>query len=156
MISIMSDDDEPRAPAYELLAAVCTYLDYDGKPSLPSKCVLTITFLKLACCSDYTFQALFISSYPAPYLVQLSEGLSNFAPQLTLDFLSEVAAGMSKASVSQRIICLQYMSPWIKNLVHWMNPLSKFYEGSGSKLRDCIRVLIDLTMAEKEVRAQNI
>ena len=38
LINIMSEDEEPRAPAYDLLAAVCTYLDYEGKAVLPSQC----------------------------------------------------------------------------------------------------------------------
>jgi hypothetical protein len=70
---------------------------------------------------------------------------------MTLDFISEVIAGMGKA-LSQRINCLQYMSPWIKNLAYFPNPTSPHYEHSGARLRDCIRALTDLTLNQAEVR----
>jgi hypothetical protein len=93
----------------------------------------------------------------------LSEQLADFVPELTIDFISEAAAGMemvgdeagdktlAKASTAQRINCLQYMSPWIKNLAHFTNPTSQHYEHSGARLRDCVRVLSDLTIADAEV-----
>lgn len=58
---------------------------------------------------------------------------------------------MDKACVAQRIDCLQYMSPWVKNLTHFCNPSNPLYEHSGARLRDCIRTLIDLTTADLEV-----
>jgi neurofibromin 1 len=89
----------------------------------------------------------------------LSERLAEFAPELTLDFISEASAGMEKvgekgekASAALQINCLQYMSPWIKNLAHFPNPTSPQYEHSGARLRDCIRVLSDLTVSNTEVR----
>lgn len=95
--------------------------------------------------------AVFIPGRAAAFVTQLSEKLATFAPQLTLDFVQEVTANMSKASVSQRISCLQYMSPWIRNLAQFTDPANRLYEHSGARLRDCIRVLIDLTMADQEV-----
>jgi hypothetical protein len=82
--------------------------------------------------------------------VQLSERLADFIPSMTLDFISEVAEGMGN-EVSQRISCLQYLSPWMKNLVHFPNPTSPQYEPSGSRLRDCIRTLIEMTLRHVEV-----
>ena len=81
----------------------------------------------------------------------LSEKLAAFKPDLTLDFLTEVAAGMDKAPVSQRVASLQYMSPWIRNMGYFTCPTHRLYEPSGAKFRDCIRVLIDLTLADEEV-----
>lgn len=37
MLGIASVEEEPRMAANELLAAVCTYLDFEGKPIVPSK-----------------------------------------------------------------------------------------------------------------------
>ena len=96
--------------------------------------------------------AIFIPGRAGPFVTQLSEKLAAFAPQLTLDFIQEVTANMSKSSVAQRISCLQYMSPWVKNLSKFTEPTSPLYEQSGARLRDCVRVLIDLTMADQEVR----
>ncbi len=95
--------------------------------------------------------AIFVPGRAGPFVIQLSEKLASFSPQLTLDFIAEVAAGMEKTSVSQRIACLQYLSPWIKNLSHFTNPTDHLYEQSGAKFRDCVRILIDLTLADQEV-----
>lgn len=59
---------------------------------------------------------------------------------------------MEKAHIPQRVACLQYMSPWIKNLSHCTNPTNELYEPSGAKFRDCVRVLIELTLADQQVR----
>ncbi len=37
MLNIGSNDDELRIAAYDLLCAVCTYLDFEGRPVVPSK-----------------------------------------------------------------------------------------------------------------------
>ncbi|KAH9948737.1 hypothetical protein B0H21DRAFT_787622 [Amylocystis lapponica] len=132
MLAMCSDDEELRNTGYELLSAVCTYLDYDKKPLLPSKIV-------------------FINGPPGPFLVQLSEGLATFAPQLTLDFITEVGTGMMKSSISEKTNCLQYLSPWFKNMGCFADPTSPHFEHSGSKFRDCIRVLIDYTLVEQEL-----
>jgi hypothetical protein len=41
--------------------------------------------------------------------------------------------------------CLQYLGPWIKNIGLFMDPTSGLHERSVSRMRDCIRVLSDLT-----------
>ena len=116
----------------------------------------------------YSLKAGFIPGDPNAFVVNLSERLAEFAPELTIDFISEVSVGMelvgnrsggkagerpnAKASTAQRINCLQYMSPWVKNLAYFPNPTSQHYEQSGARLRDCVRVLSDLTIADAEVR----
>ncbi|EMD40361.1 hypothetical protein CERSUDRAFT_148314 [Gelatoporia subvermispora B] len=132
MVNVCSEDEEPRSAALELLSAVCTYLDYEGKPVVPSK-------------------SFFICGNSGPFLTQLSEGLATFAPQLTLDFVTEVASGISKAPGSQRVTCLQYMSPWLRNLGHFTDQADKLFDQSGARFRDCVRVLIDLTLSEHEL-----
>jgi hypothetical protein len=37
MLSIESDDEELRSAAYDLLGAVCTYVNYDKNPVVASK-----------------------------------------------------------------------------------------------------------------------
>jgi hypothetical protein len=83
--------------------------------------------------------------------------MADFAPQLTLDFISEVAAAMtamdknSSRAATQRVLCLQYLKPWIRNLSQFSDPTSPHFERSGARLRDCIRVLCDSTVAFPEV-----
>ena len=83
----------------------------------------------------------------------LSERLAAAAPKLTLDFLSEACLVFSKCSTSQRMACLQYMSPWIKNLPLFCNPTNSLFEQSGARLRDCVKLLLEITMHDKEVRS---
>jgi hypothetical protein len=101
-------------------------------------------------------EAGFISGDPIAFVLNLSEKLAEFAPRLTLDFIHEVSAAMTsmdKASISTRISCVQYMSPWIQNLSHFANATHPLYERSGARLRDCIRTLSDLSVAYPDVRS---
>jgi hypothetical protein len=85
--------------------------------------------------------------------VNLSKKLADFAPELTLDFIDEVTAAMTSIDDAlTSISCLQYMSPWIRNLSHFANATHPLYERSGARLRDCIRVLSELSVAHPEVR----
>ena len=77
----------------------------------------------------------------------MSERLAEFAPRLTLDFVTEASSGMEKAEGQQRINCLQYIRPWISNLAKFCDPGNALYEHSGAKLRDTIRLLVDITIA---------
>ncbi|PPQ78909.1 hypothetical protein CVT25_002369 [Psilocybe cyanescens] len=134
-LSVDLNDEELRGAAYDLLGAVCKYLKYDKSPIIASK-------------------AGFILGDPIAFVISLSEKLAEFAPQLTLDFIHEVSAamtGMDKTSLSHRINCLQYMSPWIHNLSHFANATHPLYERSGARLRDCIRTLSDLSLAFPEI-----
>ena len=122
-------------------------------PSLHVKVRLAISRISVFLTSS---EAGFISGDPIAFVLNLSESLAEFAPRLTLDFIHEVSAAMTSmdnASISTRISCLQYMSPWIQNLSHFANATHPLYERSGARLRDCIRTLSDLSVAYPEVRS---
>ncbi|KAG1755407.1 hypothetical protein EDB19DRAFT_1661084 [Suillus lakei] len=132
MLNIDSEDEELRGAAYDLLGALCTYLNYDKNPIIVSKAGI-------------------IPGDISTFVIGLSDRLAGFAPKLTLDFISVISAGMDKANAAQRITCLQYMSPWVKNLANFCNPTNSLYEHSGARLRDCVRSLIDLTISDLEI-----
>ncbi|KAH9927288.1 uncharacterized protein B0H18DRAFT_1161603 [Fomitopsis serialis] len=132
MLGVNSREEDVRIAANELLQAVCIYLDFEGKPLVASKSSL-------------------VNGLPEPFLVQLSEGLATFAPHLTLDFVTEISTSMGRESIPDRILCIQYMAPWLRNLAYFMDPTSKHYDPSTTKFRDCVRVLVDLTMADNEL-----
>ncbi|GLB34218.1 putative GTPase-activator protein for Ras-like GTPases [Lyophyllum shimeji] len=133
LLSVDINDEELRGAAYDLLGAVCSYLNYDKSPIVAS-------------------QAGFIPGDPSAFVAQLSEKIAGFAPQLTLDFIPEVGAAMgSMDKTSQRISCIHYLSPWIKNLSLFSNPTSNLYERSGARLRDCIRNLADLAATYPDI-----
>ncbi|KAI6152285.1 hypothetical protein BKA82DRAFT_4387651 [Pisolithus tinctorius] len=132
MLNIDSEEEELRSAAYDLLGAICSYLNYDKNPVITSKA------------------GILPGDIPT-FVIGLSERLASFAPKITLDFLNVMASGMDKAKVAQRINCLQYMSPWVRNLVFFCMPSSPLYEHSGARLRDCVRSLIDLTVSDLEI-----
>ncbi|GAW06426.1 ras gtpase activator [Lentinula edodes] len=143
MLSVDAYDDELRAAAYDLLGSVCTYLNYDKSPLVAPK-------------------AGFVPGTLNGFVIDLSTRLARFAPQLTLDFISEVVASMTtndrnkSMQVLQRINCLRYMNPWIKNLELFANPTSPLFERSGARLRDCIRVLTDLSVNLPEMATNGV
>ncbi|KAJ7167823.1 hypothetical protein C8R46DRAFT_1350755 [Mycena filopes] len=129
-------DEELTSAGYELLGAVCSYLNFDRSPIVGVK-------------------SGFVPGDPTIFIISLSEALSDFVPQLTLDFVSEISAamtGIDKTAISQRISCVQFMRPWIKNLAHFVNPTSPLYERSGARVRDAIRVLCDMSTSQPELR----
>ena len=131
--------------------------------SLPSANIW-ITMADLSCLRNVSFHphihktsstndtlvAAFVPGFPEPFVVALSEKLAPHAPELTLDFITAVAS-MYKTSVSQKISCLQYLSPWVRNFPRFLDPTNDLFEPSGTKFRDCVRQLIDLTFSDTEV-----
>ena len=102
--------------------------------------------------SNVVSAGVYATGHPGPFLVQVSDSLASFAPQLTMDFISEMASSITKLPITLRANALQYLGPWIKNLPLFTDPCSKLHEPSGTRFRDCIRMIIDLTTAEEEVR----
>lgn len=149
MLGVNSREEDVRIAANELLQAVCTYLDFEGKPLVASKSTVTHSERIAQLLTRLT--ASLVNGLPEPFLIQLSEGLANFAPHLTLDFVTEVSSGMNREAIQDRTLCILYMAPWLKNLAFFMDPTNKLYDPSTAKFRDCIRVLVDLTMADNEV-----
>lgn len=37
LLGISQEDEEPRTACVELLSAICAYLDFEGRPAIPSK-----------------------------------------------------------------------------------------------------------------------
>ena len=76
-----------------------------------------------------TLVAAFVPGFPEPFVVALSEKLAPHAPELTLDFIWAV----------------------VRNYPRFLDPTNDLFEPSGTKFRDCVRQLIDLTFSDTEV-----
>ncbi|KAK2465915.1 hypothetical protein APHAL10511_001556 [Amanita phalloides] len=134
-LSFDFEDEQLRAAAYDLLGAVCSYLNLEKNPIMS--------------CS-----AGFVPGNYSAFVEQLSERLAEAIPVLTLDFLSEVAESMNTTGhigTAERIHCLTYIRPWIKKLALFSNATSQLYERSGARLRDCIRTLAQLSISYPEI-----
>lgn len=89
-------------------------------------------------------------SNTAASAMPFSEALSKFAVHLTLDYIFEFCASFDKLSQGQKTISIQFVSPWLKNLNAFVNPLSPLFDANKSKLRECLRFLIDITVKDPE------
>jgi hypothetical protein len=47
--------------------------------------------------------------------------------------------------------CLYYLQPWIKNLATFPNQSSAFSDHNSAKLRDAIRILIEMLIKDNDV-----
>ncbi|KIJ35291.1 hypothetical protein M422DRAFT_34700 [Sphaerobolus stellatus SS14] len=119
-----------RGAAYELLAANCAYLSYPVDEYIP-------------------WRGSFIPANLLAYISIFCDRLSQFAPQLTLDFILEWYNGFVNASNAQKLISIQYLRPWIRNLDRFADPATPGY--NLEKLQECIFIFVDISMQEGEV-----
>lgn len=84
-----------------------------------------------------------------------SERVAAIAPHLTLDFLTEFRLGFLKAPNNQKMVCLTYLQPWIRNFSRFATPGDALYERSGARLRDAVHSLCDITLSHQDVRVLN-
>jgi hypothetical protein len=80
----------------------------------------------------------------------MSENLANSETHLTLEFLNECILGFNRSSKepSRQLISLEYMVPWLKNLVLFaLVPHGK----EPSKVKDVLRSLIIMTAEKTDV-----
>lgn len=132
MRNMGTENPELSGASYELLSAVVGSFDLDASPILTTK-------------------GLWIGGPSSPFLVSLSDQIASLVPHLTLDFVSEVCNTLSKSDLTLKLHCLSYMSPWLKNLSAFAEPTNSNFDHSGAKLRDCIRLLIELTIADSQL-----
>lgn len=80
-------------------------------------CALTATFdLKIEGQLLET-QGLCIPSNNTIFIKAVSEKLATNEPHLTLEFLEECIQGFQRSTIELKHLCLEYMTPWLKNLV---------------------------------------
>ena len=112
------------------------------------------------CCITSTFdlkvggqlletQGLCIPSNNTIFIKSLSEKLATNAPHLTLEFLEECIQGFQQSTIELKHLCLEYMTPWLKNLVKFCKPSDE--KKRQKQVSIILLKLIDLTIQEKEM-----
>ncbi|GAA5815422.1 hypothetical protein MFLAVUS_008930 [Mucor flavus] len=129
LLNIGSDDPALRLTAYNLLYSLCSSFRFAISTQLMNARDLCIPYNSVN------------------FIVRTSEYLAVTETHLTLEFLNECILGFNRSSSepSRRILTLEYMVPWLKNLVKFT------YAPNGkeaAKVKDVIRSLITIT-AEK-------
>ncbi|XP_035742449.1 neurofibromin-like isoform X1 [Vespa mandarinia] len=111
-------------------------------------CALTATFdLKIEGQLLET-SGLCIPSNNTIFIKHVSETLAANDPHLTLEFLEECIQGFRMSTIELKHLCLEYMTPWLKNLVKFYKP-----NDEGGKRQKQVSQIIDklITLTIKEV-----
>ncbi|XP_072156372.1 neurofibromin isoform X3 [Bemisia tabaci] len=83
------------------------------------------------------------------FIKKVSETLATNEPHLTLEFLEECIQGFRISNIELKHLCLEYMTPWLPNLVRFCKPTD---EGKRQqKVLQILEKLILLTVQEKEM-----
>ncbi|KAI7872193.1 hypothetical protein BDF14DRAFT_1757760 [Spinellus fusiger] len=84
------------------------------------------------------------------FIINISEALSNTETHLTLEFINECFVGFNQSNETIRQMCLDYVSPWLKNLC-------LFYRAPNdckkikSKVNDVLKLLIEMTVKQVDI-----
>ncbi|XP_012529974.1 neurofibromin [Monomorium pharaonis] len=104
-------------------------------------CALTATFgLKI---EDQLLETsgICIPSNNTIFIKHLSETLAANDPHLTLEFLKECIQGFKASTIELKHLCLEYMTPWLSNLVRFYKP----HDEGGKRQKQVTAILEDLT-----------
>ncbi|XP_067288572.1 neurofibromin isoform X3 [Pseudorasbora parva] len=130
LLNLGSSDPSLRSAAYNLLCALtCTFnLKIEGQLLETS--------------------GLCIPANNTLFIVSISKTLAANEPHLTLEFLEECISGFSKSSIELKHLCLEYMTPWLLNLV-------RFCKHSDDAKRQRVSAILDklitMTINEKQM-----
>ncbi|XP_057670020.1 neurofibromin isoform X1 [Diorhabda carinulata] len=112
-------------------------------------CALTATFdLKIEGQLLET-QGLCIPSNNTIFIKSVSEKLATNEPHLTLEFLEECIQGFRVSSIELKHLCLEYMTPWLPNLVRFCKASEE--NKRQKQVAGIIEKLILLTIEETQM-----
>ncbi|KAK7864725.1 hypothetical protein R5R35_013611 [Gryllus longicercus] len=112
-------------------------------------CALTATFdLKIEGQLLET-SGLCIPSNNTIFIKSVSEKLATNEPHLTLEFLEECIQGFRVSNIELKHLCLEYMTPWLANLVRFCKPSDE--NKRQQKVAQILEKLIELTIEEVEM-----
>ncbi|KAF7700963.1 neurofibromin isoform X1 [Silurus meridionalis] len=130
LLNLGSSDPSLRSAAYNLLCALtCTFnLKIEGQ-------LLETT-------------GLCIPANNTLFIVSISKTLAANEPHLTLEFLEECISGFSKSSIELKHLCLEYMTPWLLNLVRFCKHND---DAKRQRVTAILDKLITMTINEKQM-----
>nr|XP_056721569.1 neurofibromin isoform X2 [Euleptes europaea] len=130
LLNLGSSDPSLRSAAYNLLCALtCTFnLKIEGQLLETS--------------------GLCIPANNTLFIVSISKTLAANEPHLTLEFLEECISGFSKSSIELKHLCLEYMTPWLSNLVRFCKHND---DARRQRVTAILDKLITMTINEKQM-----
>ncbi|KAJ3230718.1 Ras GTPase activating protein ira2 [Chytriomyces hyalinus] len=134
ILNLGSRDPNLRVSSYNLLYALSTNFGFQiGNQLLSAK-------------------NMYIPSNDLQFIRVISQKLATSEKSLTLEFLIECVIGFNRSTMDQKILCLEYMSPWMRNLAMFARSDASIKTMSiPLKLKSLIRLLIELTVKETEL-----
>ncbi|KAI8335906.1 hypothetical protein BC941DRAFT_429713 [Chlamydoabsidia padenii] len=131
LLNIGSDDPNLRLAAYNLLYSLNSFFRFDtGNRLLQAK-------------------DLCIPENNTEFIVSISSSLASTETHLTFEFIQECVDGFTKSNQKLRILCLDYLSPWLKNLALFCCGGDR--DVGLAKIMDILRLLINLTLDRPEI-----
>lgn len=96
----------------------------------------------------FVYIGLCIPSNNTIFIKAVSEKLATNEPHLTLEFLEECIQGFQRSTIELKHLCLEYMTPWLKNLVKFCKSSDESKKLKVSQILEC---LINLTIQQREM-----
>ncbi|KAI0230569.1 Ras GTPase activating protein ira2 [Massospora cicadina] len=128
-----SEDPNLRLASYNMLFALSTTFNFDvGNQLLIAK-------------------DLCIPGNNTSFVLTISERLAVTEPQLTFEFLSECFVGIKSSTTPLKHLCLEYMAPWLTNLIYLSRHSTLEAGGIHSRTRELLVMMFDLTVKETEM-----
>lgn len=138
MLNIMSRDMQLRTSAYDLLCALSSSFNFGE--SKARKRLLSAKGIAL-------------SANTMTFVAELSKDFSVAAPGVTLEFLLSFFEGFERSPTSQKIMCLQYMAPWLSNLVMFVHTGREQQREYQKRIKEIFAQLIAITVKESDMYA---
>ncbi|KAJ8682950.1 hypothetical protein QAD02_018742 [Eretmocerus hayati] len=117
-------------------------------------CALTVTFQLKIEGKLLNTSGLCIPSNNTIFIKHVSETLATNESHLTLEFLDECIQGFRASTIELKHLCLEYMTPWLKNLVLFYKPdqaINPDDEKHWKQLKQILEKLITLTIEEVQM-----
>lgn len=130
LLNLGSSDPNLRTAAYNQLCALSATFDLKIEGQLLET------------------QGLCIPSNNTIFIKSVSEKLANNEPHLTLEFLEECIQGFQRSTIELKHLCLEYMTPWLQNLVRFCKSAD---DTKRAKVSQILERLINLTIEQKEM-----
>ncbi|RZF46610.1 hypothetical protein LSTR_LSTR002942 [Laodelphax striatellus] len=134
LLNLGSSDPNLRTAAYNQLCALTQFFDLRIEGQLLET------------------SGLCIPSNNTIFIKSVSEKLATNEPHLTLEFLEECIGGFRMSTIELKHLCLEYMTPWLPNLVKFCKPSDdNKRQQKAEKVAQILEKLITLTVEEVEM-----
>lgn len=161
MLNSTSRDNGLRLAAYDLLCALSTSFSFGAsharKKLLSTKGEVFVedneSRENVYADVESNRTGLALSANTMSFVTELSKDFAVAAPGVTLEFLLSFFEGFDSAATSQKTMCLQYMAPWLSNLVMFTHTARDQQPEYQKRIREILSHLIDITVKQPDMYA---